>query len=612
MNFTNLTELKDAPGVLDRVIDALSVQLEGDEPVDIITFAEGPKYLNFPLYPRQRLFLKLYYRLDLTDEELQDTKELLSCQNKYAKLYFPGLCEHHITGEDCGKTACHISENLHDMGVLSDQEIRRRLKNHHAHILEVIAGRRGSKSALGAIINAYETYKFLRSKNPQANYGIYSGMPIGTLNVATDERQALILFDQFKVLLEASPWFAKHKAKTLTDIVEFPGRGVYAKSLHSNSQSIRGNTVIAVFIDEYCFFNKTLGKHSDAAMMSALAPSTIQFGTDKRIVITSSPFVKSGTAWEYFHAAIERLSPHVIAIQMATWEMNPTIDPEKDSEIQNAYLMDKVAAEMEYGGQWADQAGAFIPEEAVRACMNKDLSFQHRGSRGLRYTLHVDMSKKHDKCALVVVHFDKERGKVIVDRAEQFDPKDPDDKVVNQLGEIDHELVYKHIVMLAEQYNFRFNSITFDQFNSQALVQALRKKYGEDVVEEININEKTNREIYSNLRTQLVQGGVEYYQDLELMKQLVLLARTEKSDRSWKVEAPPGYYDDLADSLAAATLICQQKSGVGIGAVRGVLFEPKVDKAPEGTPTLSHHKDCRDSFCVWGCPINEAIQKGQL
>ena len=36
------------------------------EPVDIITFAESPKFCNRKLYPRQRLLLKLIFLEELT------------------------------------------------------------------------------------------------------------------------------------------------------------------------------------------------------------------------------------------------------------------------------------------------------------------------------------------------------------------------------------------------------------------------------------------------------------------------------------------------------------------------------------------------------------------
>ncbi len=611
-----VVDARNVSGVLERILDQLSVLLEGDEAVDIVTFAENPKYLGRTLYPRQRLLLKLYYRVSLTDEELEDFKQLLSCSNKYAKVYFPGLCEHHITGI-CEKEACHLAENLQDLAILDDTEIRRRLKSHHAHILLVVAGRRGTKSTLGAIINLYEIYKFKRVSNPQEVYGLFPGSRMGTLNVATDEKQAQIIFDSMKALMDHSPWFQKLRYRSLETFIEF-GQGIYARSLHSNSASVRGNTSICVNVDEINFFTQTLGKLSGKAMMNAIMPSTLLFGEHKRIVATSSPFNKAGVGWEYADAAIERKSPHIIYSQFASWEMNPTINPATDTEIQNAYLLDRVYAEMEYGGQWADQVGQYIPEEAVRDCANKELSNRRFGEKGIRYTLSVDMAKNRDSVGLIVCHYDKEKGKVIVDRIEEFDPKQPHplygmENMVNSHKEISHDLIERHIRTLTDQFKFRFSSITFDQFDSTAIIQRLRTKYGEDLVEVFTWNDRTNREVFSNLRSQVVQGGIEYPQHYELMKQLVSLSQTFKQSGQWKVEAPPGMADDLADPLAIATYMCLMNALGITSAVTGLRNElPIVIEPKSPIEGLEHDKECKPAFCVYNCPVNAAIMRGEL
>src|SRR5437868_8145530 len=113
-------------GLLERVILALSAMTETRPPVNIIEFAEGPEYLGQNLYFRQRLLLKIYYKIPLNDEELADARWLLAADQKYAKLYVPGI-------------------RPHEAYELSDAELQERLLGHYAHVLEVIGGRRGSK-----------------------------------------------------------------------------------------------------------------------------------------------------------------------------------------------------------------------------------------------------------------------------------------------------------------------------------------------------------------------------------------------------------------------------------------------------------------------------------
>jgi hypothetical protein len=606
MAFAHLQAPEQYAGVLERVIDTLTLVLDQSAYADIIEFAESPAYLGLTLYPRQRLILKLYYRLDLTDAELADVRYLLAATDKYAKLYFPGLCAHHVLGY-CSRKRCQGQEDKPDYRILNDAELRARLKDHYAHILEVIAGRRGSKSVLGAVVNSYELYKLLRDPNPQRTWGLIPGQPIGTANVATDETQALGLFGQLKALLENAPWFQKLRYRPLETLLDFPGRGLYSRSMHSNSASVRGNTLIAVNLDEFCFMNKTAGKMSDKAMWDALTPSVVTFKDSARIVITSSPFNKAGKAWDLFYKAEEGEALHVIAFQFAAWEMNPTLTKE-DPELASAYMLDPDAAEIEYGGQWADQVGQYIPAEAIDACGSKDRRMATHGERGVRYTLHIDLSKRRDRCGLVICHYDKDLGKVVVDRVEEFDPENGLEPLVDPIHhEIDHEAVFAYIVRLYRQYNFRFHWISFDQFNSAWLVQALRREFGDirgDWIDEITITDKANKEMFGNLRSLIVQGGIEYYRHLDLMKQLAQLGRTIKPSGSWKVEAPPGFHDDMADALAAAAWMCLQ---LALGIKSGITTMDYRKTAPADAPgddggLLPHSKECKATYCHYTCP----------
>lgn len=616
------------------MLDNLSILLEDKAAVDIVTFTESPEYLNQTLYPRQRLILKLYYHLELsaypcwctrkktdpnpdcnlclgtgTYDELLDVKRLLRADQKYAKLYFPSLCEHHVTGS-CQKEICHDERHIEDYVILSDTDLVRRLKAHSAHILTVIAGRRGSKSLLGAAINAYSLYILLRESDPH-HYWEIARVPIGTANVATDEVQALILFNQLKALMDNSPWFQRLRYRSLESTVEFTGRQILARSFHSNSASVRGHTLMAVFLDEFCHFNKTSGRQSDTAMRAAIFPSVVTFKKAKRIVITSSPLNKAGVAYEQFEAAVERKSEAVIAFQLATWEMNPTV-PYDDGEIQNAFKLNPDYAEMEYGAQWAESVGIYIPPEAVDACLTEAHQRQTHGNPKFKYVLHIDLSAKRDRSGLVITHYDPTVGKVIIDQADVFDPKQAyfgNGSWVNELGEIDHQKVFEHITRLTKQYHFNFRWISFDQFNSQWLLQTLRKFYRDikgEWIQQVFINDPTNREVYGNLRSLFVNAGIAGYPHPLLMRELKVLSQTVKQSGAFKIEAPPGETDDLADALAVSAYYAYALS-LGYHTSITVLKETEAEAAKrledEEFAGYSHKKTCKPGYCAWGCPV---------
>lgn len=60
----------EAPNLLDQFSAALV-----KDSVDIITFAEDPRYLGKKLYPRQRTLLKIIFLQDLDEYDLKVIKE---------------------------------------------------------------------------------------------------------------------------------------------------------------------------------------------------------------------------------------------------------------------------------------------------------------------------------------------------------------------------------------------------------------------------------------------------------------------------------------------------------------------------------------------------------
>lgn len=633
--------------VLDRVTEYLEVYLEEDAPVDVITFAEDPRFLGEKLYPRQKLILKVYYRLPLTTckcylcselaspeptckwcqgkgviDELEDFKHLLSCPSQYEAIYYPGLCKHHVTGE-CEREICHRKEReiAEDYRILSDHEIRLRLLSSHVPVLEVIAGRRGSKSYLGSVIAAYDLYTLLRRTDPFTHYRLSQSSIIGIGNAATNETQAQILFTQLKNLIEKSPWFAKFDQHPTQSDLEFVARSIKATSYHSNSAAVRGGTNFRVFIDEYCWFQNVGVRQSSEAMWDGLRYSTMLF-PDGGIVIFSTPAGKDGKAFEIFDGAQKGTRLDAVVFHLATWEMNPLLPREK---LEDDYTADPDSAEMELGAQFAEQVNQFIPAQAVEDCAprheGRSLHTQREyGEKGVRYSLHVDLSKKKDSCGLIICHYDKEARKAIVDRIEEFDPRQGDERLVT-LKEIDQEKVLDFILTLRREYNFNFNSVTFDQFNSVWLIQRLRKELNDpegEIVNEITITAKANKEMFGTLRSTIMQMGVEYPHHTGLMGQLKGLVRKEKTSGNWKVEAANGERDDLADALAAAlhtclTLSAGRISGLALVGQTNRHLKSSLPNTPtqeEGDPP--HHPECSLSYCHFLCVHHKLLLAGKL
>jgi hypothetical protein len=617
MPIRQLTET-DKLGFKQKLVQALEPMVDDGGTVDVVTFSESPEYLGQQLFPRQRLMLKLWYKLELssypcycatkhgatapnpecpyckgtgTYDELEDTRYLLSRQNQYAQIFFPGI-------------------DAKEAYTLPEDTLRARLLEHNAHIFEAIGGRGSGKSVDGALCAAYELYGLLRLPNPfhvPGQWKLVKGDPISVVNVATNETQAKIMYSKLIALVSESPWFQRRQMKTLETELQFPGRNLGALSFHSNSSAVRGFTAKYGYLDEFAHFNSEGGKLSDGAMMAALEPATSRFGEWAKLFIGTTPLNMAGVTWDYYDKAKKGQNPWTIVIQVATWEMHPDRTRD-DQSIQNAYLMDAPRAEMEYGAQFANQVGNFIPREAVDKMFN-GLGIETFGTPGLKYVCHIDLSKKHDKTVLGVGYYDADLKKVRLVHAKFFDLPEH----FNEFKEVRMEAVEEYILQLWED-GFRFVSITFDQFNSLAVIQRLRTALPKSViVDTFDFTEKSNMEIFSNLRTLITGRGMDMYEGEEtneIARQIKNLTRTFKRNGKFKVEAPLGDADDGADVAAAVALKALHAYRGLLGGVvdaeytagrTGRLFEGE-DDVPEG---LYHLDGCEASFCDAGCPVQE-------
>lgn len=644
------TPLVAPPSITERVLQGLSTYLDRDKKVDVVTFFEDKQYLGQRLYPRQRLILKVTHRLPLEKapcylcetepapdrdcrwchgtgwyDEFEDAKELLACRSIYARMYVPGLCEHHITGS-CDKEICHSRARRDDYRLLDDDEIRERLLAQEAYINVIVAGRRGSKSFLMSGEMCFAAFGLLSDPNPQRTYGLSeAASTISIGNAANEEKQAKVVFEGAKGLIENSPWFQKLRPDSKDIEVVFPGRKILLRCYHANAKSVRGGTNKEVYLDEYF----VMSAKDQLEIWKALAYSTATFARrrKRRIVICSTPDVREGSGYDFFDGAARHVLDDVVAFQLASWEMNPTVTRETFAA---DFANDPLGAEIELAAQFADSVRNYIPPGAVDACVPLDaagrptLRNQAPSAPHLRYSLHFDNSIKTDPAGLVITHWDEPSHSVVTDWIEEFDPKAGDPRIVTH-GEIDQEKVLEHILELRDKYGFRFVSLTFDQFNSAYLAQRLRREFSDpdgNIVRIIPATDKSNREAFSTLRDLIVQQALSYPRYPRLIEQLkaLVLIKKEGSD-AWKVSAPGRQHDDLADALAVSSkcsLDYAIVNGSGLHVVElykktnGHILpaEEPPNHAIDGEPP--HHPDCTSRYCDYRCEWQRARRDGLI
>jgi hypothetical protein len=574
-------ENMDLSKMIDSVISGARGQMaagNGDGVVDIITFCEHPKYLNFLgqtpqmiLWPMQKIVLKLFYRgtrgnehVQLTDEEIQILKNITKNEDLDYNPKFGGFNQ-----------------------VLEKYYRRETIFT----VLELVMGRRSSKTLMVSIIAAYEAYKLLELKNPHAFYNMSPDKPIYIINVAVSEQQALDpLFVEIESRIARAPYFAdKHSpaskkgvlylltdndkainAQRIKDGIDIMLDGsVVLLSGHSNSRSLRGKAAICILYDEFAHFQNTSGQSSGDAVFEALTPSTKQFGTDGKVVLLSDPKGKDGMFWRLFEMSQERelnqdggvimknglpilKHDNILSIQLPTWCMNPNKEFSKEKLTKEEKAKDPIAYLTSWGAKFMGEQGMrFFPPEKLEACLDPAWHEQKSGDPRNPYYLHLDPATTSHNYALCLCHpvtfvhagHGGAKKKIYIDLVKFWKP--------SEKGPVDISDVERTIIDICRR--FQVKTVTFDTFQSAQTIQRL-KALG------INAFETPFRSgyitsIYGELKNLVLQGDIVMYANEQLygeMTYLMYKIQQRGIKKFFDIKSPfPS--DDCVDAVAGAT-----------------------------------------------------------
>lgn len=587
----NEKPLDDLSSMIDSMLASSPTGVKNRTVVDIITFCEDPKYLNFlgqdpkiALWDMQKIVLKLFYRGTRGNEHLQLTEDEVKILEGIGK------------SEDLD-----YMQEFGGFGQVVDKY--RRWNIHNTFLL--IMGRRSSKTMMTSIIAAYEAYKLLETPegNPQKFYKMAPDKEIHIVNLAVSEKQAFILFAEIRARLAQSPYFLDKmnplatragEICLLTDEDKRINQERIAKGIkilrqgsvvltsgHSNSATLRGLAAIAILFDEFAHFQNSSGKSSGDAVYGAMAPSVKQFGLDGKIVMLSDPGGKDDMFWKLFEMSqiIEKNEKsgiisypydNILAIQLPTWCINPNKDFTKESLERTEKAKDAVHFLTSYGAKFVGTEGAkFFDPQKVEACIEINMQEPRFGNPAFRYYIHLDPATTSHNYALVMVHSvpytnkqNEIKRKIFVDCVKVWTP--------DGSGPVD----LRHVEKIVRELCGRFPvaSVTYDTFQSAQTIQNL-KSFG------INAFETPYRtgyitQIYGELRNLVNAGDLVLYPHPRLIGEMKslnykILARGFQRSFDSKSEFPS---DDCVDALAGAVFQAIQKNVIQALPRSGVVY----------------------------------------
>lgn len=282
--------------LLDQVENSLTINRVGIE-----EFAESDQFCDKPLYPRQKLLLKLIYLEELTGKE------------EDALNYW-------INGGRNGNEI-NLSPNIRE-------RITYLRENGYSHFREIVlvGGRRSSKGFCTGMAMAKCMYDTLQLQDPGRYYQIDPDKDIYFSCVAGSEAQAKeFQYADFSSTVESCKAFEPYIQKSLETemrvatpedirrINQRKARGVKldkdiaklrGKALAANAGTLRGSATMGLVIDEMAHMIAGESKASADLVYNAAVPALDQFGKDGMIFCNSSPYSKTGMFFERYENAL--------------------------------------------------------------------------------------------------------------------------------------------------------------------------------------------------------------------------------------------------------------------------------------------------------------------
>lgn len=533
------------------------------EIVDIMTFCNGKRYLdlpgtNFHLYVGQRVILKSFYMGSRGNEDLKFTREELEwITNIPEKIQDPDVSLVYET-------------NIKDViRKLKDRE----KKHFYFNELNLVLGRRASKTIMASIISAYEVYKllFINGGDPHSFYNLPFDSEILILNVALSREQAGKLFAEVCNRLRHAPIFNGRISKdTNMEIRLYTDRDL--ESLRSNSNigvdgaisikcgssnidAMRGSSAILILFDELAFFDDT-GLVSGRKLYDALKPSLAKFHKkgDGRLVEISSPYTRSGIFYERHKVSFDNeKGQRVLSWQLPTWLINDDIDFNGE-DLRAERLDNPDSFAVEFGAQWSATGLStnFFPEGLLERCFRGDLG-PHEGPRkGMNYYLHVDPANGGDRYVAVLIaretytnDFGEKRKRAYLANIYSWDPEPG-------VG-LSYMRINQEVLRICRKYYVI--SVTYDQWNSIESIQFLRANGIRCY--QTSFNNSYKNKIYFSLKDMMAyhpQPEILLYYDQRMFLELKHLKcrETKRGLTFFPDKHGPVTTDDLVDCLAGS------------------------------------------------------------
>jgi len=383
----------------------------------------------------------------------------------------------------------------------------------------LIVGRRGGKSFILALIAVY--LSCFRDWRPYLSPGETGSV----LVIATDRRQARVIFKYMKALIENVPMLAKMMLRPAsTEEIELKN-GVVLEIATASYRAVRGRTLLVGLLDEQAFWPTDDSANPDYEILDALRPAMATI-PGAVLLCASSPYARRGALHDAYRRHYGRDDSDTLVWKAATKVMNPTI---RQSVIDAAYERDAASARAEWGAEFRDDIESFIEREIVERLVTPGVA-ERPPERNVAYWAFVDPSGGQvDSFTLGIAH--EAHGKIVLDALREVKAKFSPEAVAEEFAAV--MKAYRITKCTGDRYAGSWPSDAFKRFGIQYLP-----------------SEKPKSALYVDLLPLLTSGSVVLLDHPTMINQLVGLERRTARGGRDSIDHAPNNHDDVANALA--------------------------------------------------------------
>jgi hypothetical protein len=181
----------------------------------------------------------------------------------------------------------------------------------------LVVGRRGGKSFILALVAV-----FLACFRDWRQY-LSPGERAVVMTIATDRRQARVIFRYITALLEGVPMLEKLVEKRTGETLDL-SNGVSIEIHTASFRAVRGYSVCAALLDETAFWRRDESANPDTEILKALRPAMATI-PGAVLLSASSPYARQGELWRTYDRHHGKDGAPVLVWQAETRAMNSNV-----------------------------------------------------------------------------------------------------------------------------------------------------------------------------------------------------------------------------------------------------------------------------------------------